>query len=604
MYVARSRLNSLTWPESGICFICVLLSIWKGAVGQFPIACVGNATLTNSTCCPIPPGFDSPCGAPFRGKCTEIRDNNEDYSGASSQTANDDRFHWPRKFFIYGCECSGNFAGYMCHECSYGFTGDNCTERIVRIRKNLNKVTPSEKRYILSIMEKARRTQSDYALIDVSKGADPVENVQFVTASVYDYLAYVHYYASRKTIFRTSPDPENTKKPFRCDRPGFSGLDFAHRGSNFPIWHRYYMMVWEKEMQKLSGDIYFTFPYWNWTDAGNTCEVCTNDFLGASNENGSIQQSALTAGWYALCMRESGKCEDCDPKKRYTLIRTPSKVKSASYLPTSETVNFAMSQPIWDFDDYSTSTPNASFRSCLEGYVGIPENATYRLHNQVHMFFGGALNSATSASWDPMFYFHHSFMDKILEMWLRRTGAQPTQLPMTGAPPGHHRNSYLMAYFPVRESSLFFRPSVDLGYTYDDMVENAEVEGMPSSTEEPTRPTDAPSPIIGTGRHIEAPIDDVTSCRDRVAMESQSNDILIRVIVVETAILCVLLLIVISACVHAFTGKKKRRYARVQDDDDDDDEVNEKLLGMEKQQQPVLLSLDAGSETESDDLQT
>lgn len=309
-------------------------------------------------------------------------DNNEDYSRAAAETYDDDRFHWPLAFFQYSCQCFGNFAGYMCHQCLYGYTGKDCTERIVRVRKDFKKVTPREKRYILSTFEKARTTLSDYVILDVTKSADPVKNATFLTASVYDYLAYVHYYASRKTIFDNSSYPGN-QTGFRCDEPHFPSLDFAHRGTNFPLWHRYYMILWETEMQKLSGDIHFTFPYWNWTDAGVECEVCTDDFLGTHDSRGGISPASPVSRWYGLCVRQVGRCEACDPTVRFQLTRTPGRVQSAPRLPTAATVNFALEQNVYDFPDYTTNVPNASFRGCLEGYVGIPKKDVYRLHNEV-----------------------------------------------------------------------------------------------------------------------------------------------------------------------------------------------------------------------------
>lgn len=45
------------------------------------------------------------------------------------------------------------------------------------------------------------------------------------------------------------------------------------------------------------------------------------------------------------------------------------------------------------------------------------------------------------------------------------------QLPSAGSYPGHHRDSYLVAFFPVAKASWYFTSCRNLGYDYDSLYE-------------------------------------------------------------------------------------------------------------------------------------
>lgn len=70
-------------------------------------------------------------------------------------------------------------------------------------------------------------------------------------------------------------------------------------------------------------------------------------------------------------------------------------------------------------------------------------------------------------------------------------------MPESEAPPGHNRNAYLVPFFPVLINSDFFVDSRQLGYDYDDMVENARPASVHSQS------MNANSP--GERKHVDSP---------------------------------------------------------------------------------------------------
>lgn len=277
----------------------------------------------------------------------------------------------------FACECYGNYAGYMCQECREGFRGENCTVKFTKLRRNLKTLSLTEKQYIVSVMNAARFVQSDYVIQNMTSSSDPSRDPQFVNASVFDYLAYLHYYASRMT---------NLGGDGKCENSTYR-MDCAHRGANFPLWHRYYMILWERQMGKIAGNSSFTFPYWDWVDGGTTCEICTDEFLGATNMSDAdkrIRTTNVISTWYVLCYILN-ECETCDPVISFALVRHPgNNTSEAGRLPTAPEVDSFMALDTYDFPDFVVTSRATSFRARIEGYSTVHgPTSKLKMHNQV-----------------------------------------------------------------------------------------------------------------------------------------------------------------------------------------------------------------------------
>ena len=299
----------------------------------------------------------------------------------------DDRLNWPKAFFTNICHCIGNFAGYACQECKFGYYGEDCDERRVQKRKNFLSLSKKEQQKFIGLLLKAKTSLSDYVALKADKH-DPPENLTFVNVTVYDFFIYIHYYSARSTYIRN-----NTTSPCE-DNPNH--WDFSHEGAGFPTFHRLLILLWEREFQKLAEDDTFMFPYWDWVDNGHECAVCTNELMGAINRtdpHGFLDKKSVFSVWYTMCQidhpkkknntkgKDSG-CRFCDPTKRYKgIVRRPNKKRT---LPNFMEIEKVLNLKQYDIDPYDETAEETSFRNCFEGNCPIGKDK-YGIHNKVNL---------------------------------------------------------------------------------------------------------------------------------------------------------------------------------------------------------------------------
>lgn len=234
-------------------------------------------------------GDGSACGAlSGRGFCTEVEVSDEPYGPQYPHSGIDDRERWPLAFFNRTCRCAGNYGGFNCGECRFGYWGSNCAEYRESVRRNILTMSTAEQQKFISYLNLAKNTISqDYVISTATRAemGENGENPMFSEINTYDLFVWMHYYVSRDAFLG---GPGNV----------WRDIDFAHESAAFLPWHRVYLLHWENEIRKLTGDFNFTIPYWDWRDA-QSCDVCTDALMGGrsfSNPN-LISPASVFSSW-------------------------------------------------------------------------------------------------------------------------------------------------------------------------------------------------------------------------------------------------------------------------------------------------------------------
>ncbi|XP_071589450.1 tyrosinase [Heliangelus exortis] len=446
-----------------------LLSILQPSTGQFPRACANALSLLRKECCPLWSGDGSPCGERSRrGSCQNILLSQAPLGPQFPFSGVDDREDWPSVFYNRTCRCEQNFMGYNCGDCKFGFTGPNCNERQVRTRRNIFQLSNREKDKFLAYLNLAKNTISqDYVIAtgtysQMNNGSNPM----FRNINVYDLFVWMHYYASRDTLLGGSTV--------------WRDIDFAHEAPGFLPWHRAFLLMWEHEVQKITGDENFTIPYWDWRDAED-CVVCTDEYMGGRHPiiPNLLSPASFFSSWQVICTQSEEYNRQqtlCNGTSEGPILRNPGNHDKSRTprLPSSAEVEFCLSLTQYESGPMDKMA-NYSFRNTLEGFAD-PQTAISNisqsgLHNALHIYMNGSMSKVEGSANDPIFVLHHTFVDSIFERWLRRHRPMLEVYPVANAPIGHNRESYMVPFIPLYRNGEFFKPSRELGYDYEYLQE-------------------------------------------------------------------------------------------------------------------------------------
>ena len=155
--------------------------------GQFPVECMNGDSLRDRVCCP------NMCSN--QGTCTNL--NITLPSGPyNNMTVRDT---WPH-YFTSVCVCNGNYAGFDCSRCKYGYYGSDCSQKMVLPRRPISELTDSEWTDYINILKASRNNQSGYfVFLEEPTGS----NIDLTTLrkipvnSLYDLFIWQHHYAAK-----------------------------------------------------------------------------------------------------------------------------------------------------------------------------------------------------------------------------------------------------------------------------------------------------------------------------------------------------------------------------------------------------------------------
>jgi tyrosinase len=274
----------------------------------------------------------------------------------------------------------------------------------------------------------------------------------------------------------------------------------------FP-WHRMYLLTLESFIQQHTGDKNWSVPYWYAVDPDNpkTCDVLPKAFRETSGGN-------------ALYVKE-----------RATRAQNGKSVFGPEHLPTFSTVFiknlgqrlFSIPEKAFPIDNYfgygGAEFTRPDFNHGLNGAIeGIPHGVTHNYvgsnwRGEVEQKPYGFMSHLETAARDPIFYLHHSNIDRLWQMWLDLDPAHKNS-----SNKGWTRSTFK---FPTPDGGIKewsveeVLDTADLGYGYDTVAPPSKVSaGAPSPGLRPrevgpqvTGPTPAERPQL-VGATVGVPI--------------------------------------------------------------------------------------------------
>jgi len=169
---------------------------------------------------------------------------------------------------------------------------------------------------------------------------------------------------------------------------GFPEPGYCEHGNQlFLPWHRAYLYYFEQSLQDLVPGV--TLPWWDWADTDELPAAYGAETDPAGNPNPLFDAPIFAAG---------GERRPGWPERTR---RVPS---STEALPTGADVEAAMEAA--NYDDFTL--------------------AVEQLHNAVHRWVGGEMRNQRLAGWDPLFWAHHTMVDRLWALW---QVDEPGQLP-------------------------------------------------------------------------------------------------------------------------------------------------------------------------------
>lgn len=195
---------------------------------------------------------------------------------------------------------------------------------------------------------------------------------------------------------------------------GERGLRTAHMAPSFLPWHRRFLLDLEDALRRVDSAV--TLPYWDWTrDRTATAAPWTADLLGG---NGRRSDQQVMTGPFAY--GQGNWTIAVGVTDGEFLTRDLGRRRDPVDLPTTSDLERALKDPVYDVAPWD-STVTRGFRNKLEGWSTGRGSASWRNHNRVHRWVGGAMLGAASVN-DPAFWLHHAFVDLQWYRWQRRHG--------------------------------------------------------------------------------------------------------------------------------------------------------------------------------------
>lgn len=293
------------------------------------------------------------------------------------------------------------------------------------IRKNVRSLTVAEKQEFVN------------ACLALKDGGKP--------GNKWDELVVVH--AQMSNVF--TPNGSNRTQP--------------HGGPAFFAWHRYHLSLFEKALQAVSGNKSLGVPYWDWTDDASNpfnSPIFANDFMGGNGDtsDGSyvVRTGPFRYGNWTI-VNESG-----NPviywNNRFNGALKRNFGAAITGFPTLDQLNNAVWIRNYDSPTYDQNSSNSA-RNAIEGFANGPQ-----LHNRIHRWIGETMRNSTAPN-DPIFYLHHSMIDRCWARWQSGNGSDTYITNPNQVPYRHGLDDPMLPWGNVTPRQMLYYGNLD--YSYD-----------------------------------------------------------------------------------------------------------------------------------------
>ncbi|KAI8867020.1 Di-copper centre-containing protein [Ramicandelaber brevisporus] len=176
---------------------------------------------------------------------------------------------------------------------------------------------------------------------------------------------------------------------------------YIHGYAEFLPWHRAFLRMFEAHLQRVSGDPTISQPYWN-SYTGDTSPynhpIFSDDWFG-SNGGNNINRPYIERpeSGCPLVTKTIGEIGYAESETEFRCVVRNFKTSS---FPVDTSVLYTMG--------------NQTFAPFAQEIEGSP-------HGTPHINIGGTMESMWSPA-DPVFWFHHAFIDKIWADWQNYDG--------------------------------------------------------------------------------------------------------------------------------------------------------------------------------------